>query len=373
MTKNQFGMGHAKREHWPYGGDGWFPYNGDIEEFRIWHVARTPEEIKSTMFEVLKGDEPGLAACYDFEDEEGQIVHDLSTHENHAILGKTSEKDESDPSWHVALIQDKKGQKLDGEYKGSFPTGDGEPGGYFEAGFLLDLGIQVTSPDKGHDWLWGEVQKITWLAPRVRKVRIEYSVDNGKNWSSLAEATPNDGEYVWEVPALESDAFRIRITDLDNPANSVVSQYPITVKPGRITVISPNGGEEWSDGQLQMIKWESEGAAGNVKLEVSYDNGENWSVLSESAENPGDYHWQLPRINADECLIRITDQIDPQISDISDHPFSIYREAANPRSDVNGDGKIDEQDLEIIKKDLGARVTSIPSEVKINPEIHIGP
>ncbi len=40
--------------------------DGKIDEVRIWNVARTQEEIQSTMYTELRGDEPGLAAYYRF-------------------------------------------------------------------------------------------------------------------------------------------------------------------------------------------------------------------------------------------------------------------------------------------------------------------
>jgi hypothetical protein len=42
--------------------------NGDIDEVRIWNVARSREQILSTMNESLTGNEPGLVAYYNFNE-----------------------------------------------------------------------------------------------------------------------------------------------------------------------------------------------------------------------------------------------------------------------------------------------------------------
>src|SRR5690606_29957060 len=43
------------------------PYEGRLDEVRIWNVARTPAEIANSRLCALTGDEPGLVAYYDFE------------------------------------------------------------------------------------------------------------------------------------------------------------------------------------------------------------------------------------------------------------------------------------------------------------------
>ncbi|MFQ6042885.1 MAG: LamG domain-containing protein, partial [Candidatus Poribacteria bacterium] len=43
------------------------PFAGQIDEVRIWNVARTAEQIRETMFKKLTGGEGGLAGLWDFD------------------------------------------------------------------------------------------------------------------------------------------------------------------------------------------------------------------------------------------------------------------------------------------------------------------
>jgi hypothetical protein len=43
-------------------------FHGDIDEIRIWNVARTPEQLRAAMNERLSGKEPGLVAYWPFDD-----------------------------------------------------------------------------------------------------------------------------------------------------------------------------------------------------------------------------------------------------------------------------------------------------------------
>jgi hypothetical protein len=48
------------------------PFDGDIDEVRIWNIARTREQIQNDMHWELSGSEPGLVAYYKFNEGSGQ-------------------------------------------------------------------------------------------------------------------------------------------------------------------------------------------------------------------------------------------------------------------------------------------------------------
>ncbi|RKY03822.1 hypothetical protein DRP77_05345, partial [Candidatus Poribacteria bacterium] len=51
------------KAHWRENED----FKGQLDEIRIWGVARTGEQIRSTMFRKLRGDEPGLVGLWNFD------------------------------------------------------------------------------------------------------------------------------------------------------------------------------------------------------------------------------------------------------------------------------------------------------------------
>ncbi len=50
-----------------------------------------------------------------------------------------------------------------------------------------------------------------------------------------------------------------------------------------ITVISPNGGENWEANSTQLIKWQSKDVS-KVKIEYSLDGGLSWEIISQSVD-----------------------------------------------------------------------------------------
>jgi len=61
-------------------------FNGAIGEIRVWHTARTADQIKDNMNVELTGDEPGLLGYWKFDEGEGEILHDSSPYKNHGII-----------------------------------------------------------------------------------------------------------------------------------------------------------------------------------------------------------------------------------------------------------------------------------------------
>lgn len=72
------------------GGDRIFP--GQIKDVRLWNVARTQQEIKDNMNNLLLGTETGLVAYYPLNEEFGTEAHDRSANAlDGTILGATWE------------------------------------------------------------------------------------------------------------------------------------------------------------------------------------------------------------------------------------------------------------------------------------------
>jgi beta-lactamase regulating signal transducer with metallopeptidase domain len=74
------------------------PLCGKIAEIRIWDDAKAPS-FSQYEGKALTGNEPGLVACWTFEEGGGQIAHDISPNANHARLGSSIGEDDADPTW----------------------------------------------------------------------------------------------------------------------------------------------------------------------------------------------------------------------------------------------------------------------------------
>jgi hypothetical protein len=63
-------------------------FSGTLVEVRVWSVERTQAEIARQMYNLLGGDEDGLAACWQFNEASGSMARDKSKQENDGPFGE---------------------------------------------------------------------------------------------------------------------------------------------------------------------------------------------------------------------------------------------------------------------------------------------
>jgi hypothetical protein len=138
----------------------------------------------------------------------------------------------------------------------------------------------------------GSVHDITWTSLGTSgNVRIEYSVNNGSAWTDVAASTADDGSLAWTVPNAPSISCLVRVSDTDGTPTDV-SNAVFTISPvPLITVTAPNGGESFLVGSGQTISWTSVGTIGNVRIELSANNGAAWTDVTAGTVNDGSYPW----------------------------------------------------------------------------------
>ena len=93
--------------------------------------------------------------------------------------------------------------------------------------------------------------------------------------------------------------------------------------PGSLTVISPNGTEEWDIGSVRVITWSGEGIVGNVRIEYSTDHMATWTDVAASTANDGSFEWTVPSTLSSQCRVRISDLSNAATVDSSDADFAI--------------------------------------------------
>jgi hypothetical protein len=185
--------------------------------------------------------------------------------------------------------------------------------------------ITITSPVGGEDFQVDSIHNVTWTSHETSGgVRIEYSADSGSSWLEVIESMPDTGVYSWTIPNTPSDSCLVRIADTNGSlADTSDSMFTISPIPN-ITVVAPNGEEEWGIGYDHTITWTSINTSGGVKIEYSIDDGDNWSEVIASIPDTGSYLWTIPNDPSDSCLIKISDtNTAGSPADTSDSLFAI--------------------------------------------------
>ncbi|MBA4312989.1 MAG: hypothetical protein C0417_10205 [Chlorobiaceae bacterium] len=106
--------------------------------------------------------------------------------------------------------------------------------GVYERPFVRQPKLFVTYPNGGEIIAGGFPESIAWKQRFVQKVKLEFSSNNGLNWTLIADHIPaSDESYTWTPPDTSSTEAIIRITDMDSGLliDSSDAQFSIIVNP----------------------------------------------------------------------------------------------------------------------------------------------
>ena len=194
--------------------------------------------------------------------------------------------------------------------------------GYSMAKNLPD-NITVTSPNGGEIWTGASTRTISWTYTNVDNVSVEFSLDDGITWTTLAANLPaSQLSYSWTVPTTPSYTCRVRVKDLISPVSDM-NDMAFIIPNSWVQLKYPNGGESFGAGTGQYIEWDYSFIQ-TLKLEYSIDNGTTWSVIGTANAADKYANWVAPLSVSTQILIRATDVNNAIFTDKSDLVFSNF-------------------------------------------------
>jgi hypothetical protein len=208
----------------------------------------------------------------------------------------------------------------DGDYQFRVRRQDnGTPGAWSAwsagAGFTVDATAPVvtgalTAPTgPGLCVAPGQQTSITWKTASVvdahpGTVLLEFASD-GTTFQTIDASEPNDGTFSWTVPAVQSNAYRVRLRATDAlgiitaPAAGSVSTQPFTVDAGPPQVAAPTSptlNQQVTNEPPIPITWNpaqvTDPHLSTVSLYYQLDDGP-FELIAQGLPNSGSYVWDL--------------------------------------------------------------------------------
>ncbi len=90
-----------------------------------------------------------------------------------------------------------------------------------------------------------------------------------------------------------------------------------------LTLLSPNGGEEWMTNTTQTATWDWDGDETELYLQYSPDNGMNWYFLGDAAASAGSFNFIAAFYVSETTKVRVTSYDNVNLTDESDDFFSV--------------------------------------------------
>ena len=161
---------------------------------------------------------------------------------------------------------------------------------------------------------------------------VSVSADNGLTYIKPCAA----GRYYYasknDFQAGQNFKFRFDfLRSGTSEASKGLAKFSLDYRPGKISVISPNGREDLAIGAEKKITWTAADydPAYLFNIEYSADRGKNYALIAERVPNSGEYIWTpKPGEASRRALIRISDSLDSRIYDASDRVFNVIEPTA---------------------------------------------
>lgn len=214
-------------------------------------------------------------------------------------------------------------------------------------------GGKVLSPNGGEILRAGTAATIYWYSlANSTNTNVYISTNNGVEWT-LLNPTPvlsSLGRLAFTVPTVISTQCLVKIEDAANSALYDVSDgtFSIASTGPYIEVTSHTTPSKLQVGSQHMITWTSSGVS-NLKIELSIDEGQSWTMLVPSVSAALGYKIiTVPNTVAPLCYFRLSSLENANVYAWNKAPFSIVL-------------------LELLFPNLGDHVmTSPPTTNKLN-------
>lgn len=96
--------------------------------------------------------------------------------------------------------------------------------------------LSLVSPNGNESFIAGDTVSIQWKFSTIPAIKIEYTTDNGANWSLISASVNTANLSInWKVPNTVASSAKVRITDTSNPSvNNVSDQSFSIVEPNEV-------------------------------------------------------------------------------------------------------------------------------------------
>ncbi len=275
-----------------------YPWEGEIDEVRIWNTARTQAQIQATRNTELTGNEPGLLTYYKFNEGTGQLISDHAGN-NNSVLGSTNNIDNNDPTF--ANSNTNVTFNLNVLLEGAYDSGQGSMRGNLLQRSIVPNGQPYTgSPwnypgTEGSGWLPSDypIETVDWVLVSLRE-----SMDPRTEIARVASVLLKDGTI---------SPFDINLNNTTNPLYvmiehrnhlPIISAQPIPIVNGTISYdfSTQNSYNTTGFGQKQIgTNWMMYGGNADQDAQNSCDiNAADrifWQAVNGLFDvyNPGDY------------------------------------------------------------------------------------
>ena len=177
--------------------------------------------------------------------------------------------------------------------------------------------IVVTSPNGAESWNSCSTNTITWTSSGTSGYfDIDYSIDGGSNWTSIATSLSSSGSFSWTLPNVSSVNCLVRVKDAQNASDFDVSNQAFAINAGLI-IQYPNQGQTFIAGTSVNVIYAYQTSVNNIRVQFRPSPSSSWQILASSVSANGSYSLTIPNYATVQAQLRLTDLSNPPLAHIA--------------------------------------------------------
>ncbi|MCK6557571.1 fibronectin type III domain-containing protein [bacterium] len=149
--------------------------------------------------------------------------------------------------------------------------------------------LHLTIPNGGEIWEIGTTRTLNWTSTNFSNpVKLEYSVNDGSAWTTIAANESNDGVYAWTIAAPASTQARVRVSDAadGDPSDLSDNSFTLTDIPFTPTALSATA---TSSSNITLNWTDHSGIEDGYKIERKTGAGGSYSQIAVAGANATSY------------------------------------------------------------------------------------
>lgn len=183
--------------------------------------------------------------------------------------------------------------------------------------------LNLTAPLAGFKWNGHFKNKIEWDSEFVADVKVEFSSDNGQNWTELTTST-SANKRSFELPAqnIISTECLVRVSDVAHP--DIFSETESTFSLCNLELSHPDGNGFYRKGTPIEVVWESEMVD---DLTLSYKTSEDgdWVMVAENIPVTDNSYLWSPEVASNWCKVQLCETAHPEAIEESNNNFIVFQ------------------------------------------------
>lgn len=167
--------------------------------------------------------------------------------------------------------------------------------------------VHLLSPNGGESFELGAPVMVTWTAPGVSTLQLQYSSDGGTTWQNVMGGIPAaSGSTSFRPASAPTRLAMVRLVNEANQADFDRSDAPFSIlAPKSLVIFLPTQDDELVAGSITSIVWYSTRIT-TLAIDFSSDDGATWTTLNSNVNAGfGSYAWVVPNTLTSQGRIRL--------------------------------------------------------------------